>query len=267
MAKEQEGVTDDQTASGQAVKGQLDTDQAVSQLDTGDVSAGGQQDVKQDVKQDENRIPLSRLNEEIKKKEAAEKETQLLRDQILVAQANQPPAQVQTRPKDIYEQLGLEPYDSPNVEQQRQIDTYRQQQQQQNIAQATNQQFIGSHPDYAEVVGAMNQYTGQFQLSAEILKILTEKPHLTASAYSSSQAAYEIVMQERQIAELNKKAGALTEQQTQQDIDNKTLPMSSAAAGGGGTVASGDVLPANPTIAQVREMEQKVADGQFDERK
>lgn len=241
------------------------------QTDTGnkDITAGGQQDVTPDAEgnQDEKyKAAVAMANAEKEKRQATESQSQLLQDQMSIMQANQVQPQ---QPSSTYEQaikdLGIDPDYMTETERikvfahKEQLDQVKNQQ---VASQFANQQFIRSHPDYFDVVG--KPVGNQYQVSAELQKILTEKPHLTAAAYASSQGAYQIVMEERKLAELKKKNEALTEHQTQQDIDNKTAPMSGAAAGGGGTVASGDVLPANATIEQVREMERRVAAGEFD---
>jgi len=271
MAEDNAGVTEDSIAEGQAVEGQLDTGQAVdAQPDTG-------------AKQDENKIPLSRLNEEIGKKKvaetaqkAAEQDAQLLRDQMAIIQANQSQAQVQTQvqqPKSTYEQAMLDCGVAESeylTEQERtkvfarkeQLDMARNVQQ---TSQLANQQFIGSHSDYSEVVGVTNLYTGIVTPSTEITEILQRKPHLKAAAYASAQGAYEIVMDERKLKELTEESSASTEFEAQQKVDAKTGVMSSAAVGGSGAVDSGQLKRAT-TYEQQLENDQRVAAGQFDKK-
>ena len=66
------------------------------------------------------------------------------------------------------------------------------------------------------------------------MKILTEKPYLTAAAYASSQGAYQVVIDERKRAELEKSATANQEHLARQGVDNNTDPLGGSAAGGGG---------------------------------
>lgn len=262
MAKEQEGVKDEQFAADSGVTDQSATGQGVEdQSATGDVES-----------QEENKIPLSRLNDEIQKKKAAEAQNQLLRDQMSVMQANPPQQQPQQPQHEIgtYErakrELGLQNEDYLTEEQRNQVlahkDKLDQARNAQYVTQLTNQQFIDSHPDYGDAVGRPN-VAGQFQVSAELQKIINEKPHLAPSC-STSRGAYEIVMQERKLTEITEKMRALTEHQTEQQVENKTAPMSSAAAGGGGAVLADRDMAALDTPEKVAAMERRVQAGEFD---
>jgi hypothetical protein len=105
--------------------------------------------------------------------------------------------------------------------------------QQEQARVVSNQQFIQTHADYGEVVG--RQLGNNFQLAPELLKILTEKPHLANAAYSNAQSAYQIVMDERKLKELEKTATANQEHLARQGVDNETDPLGGSAAGGGGS--------------------------------
>lgn len=260
MAEEKAGVTDDQVADGQGVQAQSATEQGVQ----GQVAAG--------TNQDENRIPLSRLNEEIQKRKdaesaqtTAEQQVQLARDQMAVMQAA--PVQAQAQPKTTYEQamadcnvtaedLSLYPEKMVDVmNKKEQLDRAINAQQ---ANQFTNQTFINAHPDYGDVVGRVGP-TGQTIPSAEITEILQRKPHLTAAAYASSQGAYNIVMDERKLTKFEKDKAALDEHKNRQELDNETQPLGGSAAGGG---TAGDVQQKMMTREQVLEVEAKLARGE-----
>lgn len=210
-------------------------------------------------------VKYSELKKIIDERNAAQEQTKAMQDQIMIMAANQQSNQQvnqSAQPKDVYEELGLGPEDYPTVDQQRQIDIYRQQQQVKQTQGLTNQQFESSHPDFSAVVGLRNPITGKIQPTAEILKILTEKSYLTAAAYSSSQGAYEIVMQQRELDKLQQQNIVQEEHLKQQGIDTKLAPVSGAAAAGGAVSAS----PAAVTIEEQRAMEQRVENGEFNQK-
>jgi hypothetical protein len=128
------------------------------------------------------------------------------------------------------------------------IDSAQRLQDQTTMAQ---QQFVMSHPDSNQVVGSVNPVTGQFIGSPELLALLAKKPHLTG-ACNSVEIAYELVMQERQLNELQKTQTITQEQQTRQTIDNKTQPMGGSAAGGmGGGSPQGQGLMTREQVLEI----------------
>lgn len=219
---------------------------------------------------DENKtVPYSELKKAIDEKNAAEQrireQEELYRSQMAMAQANQPVQPQQ--PLSDYDQakadLGLageefldEGQRSKVFARMTEIMNIRNQQATITLA---NQQFEATHPDFSSVVGLRNPVTGQIQPSAEILKILTEKPYLTAAAGASSQGAYEIVMQQRQIDKLRQENAVNQEHLQQQNIDNTLAPVSGAAAAGGAVTTTGGSI----TVEQQLEMERRVAAGEF----
>ena len=232
-----------------------------------DLSASGQGDKLADGDdKDKKTVKYTEFEKANKAKAAAEEETRIVREQMQILSANQQPAvqpQVQTQPPlTVYDQarndLGLgeeefmtEAQRGQVIQRTIEIQSAANQQQQQAVS---NQRFIQEHADYGEVVG--RQIGNNFQMSPELLKIITEKPHL-ADAASNSQSAYKIVMDERKLAELEKNAAANQEHLTRQGIDNKTDPLGGSAAGGGG---AGD--PNNQQMMsreQVKEIERKLA--------
>lgn len=204
----------------------------------------------------------TKAEDEVKKRQAIEAENENLKQQMQLITANQASVQPQVpaQPKTLFEQcaerLGFGDGSYLTGEQHGQV-LQLMIQVQGNVA--TTQNYIQSHPDFVQVAGTIHQQTGQLIPSAELQKILTEKPQLRSLA-ASPQGAYELVMQERKLAELEKNATANQEHLTRQEFDNKTEPLGGSAAGGGG---AGD--PNNQQMMsreQVREIEQKLADGE-----
>lgn len=254
----------------------LNKTQAVTEPSLTDQVATGQ-DLNQSVTDgpgkladgtDENKtVPYDELKKAVDEKNAAIAQTQQIQNQMTIMQANQ---QVQRQPiqqpKTTLEQAMVdcdvtaeEMYGDVTVKVlNRKAELDALQNQQTNSVYA-NQQFESSHPDFGSVVGLRNPITGQIQPTAEILKILTEKPYLTAAAYASSQGAYEIVMQEREIAKLQQQNTVTEEHLKQQGIDTKLAPVSGAAAAGGAMQAASGTV----TLEQQQEMEQRVANGEF----
>lgn len=274
MAKEENKDVLDQLVIGQGVQAQPATEQGVE----GQVAADTQQDAATlaDGTSQEKDVPYSRLKEANDKTNAAEaarvlaeEQAQQARDQLALVQANQTPVQVQ-QPTTTYEQAlrdcGLFGQEYLSQEEQikvnarmEQLGTIRTQQNQQAFA---DQQFAQSHSDFGKAVGQLNTVTGQFMASAELQKILMEKPYLRASC-STAQGAYNIVMQERKVAELSKKTETLKQHQTQQDVDANLAPMSSSAAGGGAVNRTKGQINEKSSAKEVEVMQERVRAGEF----
>lgn len=231
-----------------------------------DLSASGQGDKLADGDdKDKKTVKYTEFEKVNKAKTAAEEDARIAREQMQIMVANQQPAApIQTQqPLTVYDQarndlgLGEEEFMTETqrgqvIQRTIEIQSTANQQQQQAVS---NQRFIQEHADFGEVVG--RQIGNNFQMSPELLKIITEKPHLANAAYSNSQSAYKIVMDERKLAELEKNAAANQEHLTRQGVDNKTDPLGGSAAGGGG---AGD--PNNQQMMsreQVLEIERKLA--------
>jgi len=206
------------------------------------------------------------------KKKRQELEAQLLAIQtenaVLKQQATQVVAPSQTaQPESTYaravKELGLQDETWLTTEQQAKVfarkEQLDQQNQQQFMRMTVDTQFMASHPDYGDVVGRMNPVTGAFIPSEELQRILMTKPYLSVVAQSGAQAAYELVVQERQLAELKRLQSTLSEQDTRQNIDALTAPMSPAAASGGDLTGMG-----LNTAEEVARMEARVKAGEFD---
>lgn len=243
-----------------------------------DLSASGQGDEPGKLADgtDENKtVPYSEMKKAIDAKKAAEellaKQTQEHQTQMAILQANQQPVtQTQTQPLSDYDQakadLGLANEEYVDESQRSKIHSRMTEimnaRSQQTNAALSNQQFELSHPDFGSVVGLRNPINGAIQPTAEIQKILTEKPYLTVTAFASSQGAYEIVMNERKLNELTQQNTVQEEHLKQQGIETKLAPISGAAAAGGAVNAQAGTV----TLQQQEQMEERVASGEFNQK-
>ena len=241
-------VTDNQDANiDQIVTGQDVVTDVVNQ------QATDQADASQ-----EKTVPYDRFKEVNDAKKAAEEQVAYAQRQLDLMQAQTTQAQqTYVQPKSTSEQAldncGLtadDLYGENIVKFQNEKDRLVNVQRQTDNATMAQQQFQVSHPDSVQVVGSVNPVTRQFIASPELLALLAKKPHLTG-ACNSVEIAYELVMQERQLNDLQKTQTITNEQQTRQTIDNKTQPMGGSAAGGmGGGSPQGNGLMSRE---QVRE--------------
>lgn len=235
-----------------------DGDQQQQTVDDGG-NAGVQQTTNPDDEGNQDvklKASIAMANAEKEKRQTAEQQVATLTQQMQLIQNNpaqqpQVPAQQDTLFIQCAKQLGYE-IDYLTGEQHGHV-LQLMIQVQSNVA--ATQGFLQNHPDFTQVVGTINQQ-GQIVPSAELMKIITEKPHLRSIA-ASPQSAYGLVMQERKIAELEKTATANQEHLARQGVDNETGPLGGSAASGGG---AGD--PNNQQMMsreQVLEIERKLA--------
>ena len=205
-------------------------------------------------------VPYAKLKEasdarRIAEEQAAHAQRQLELYQAQAVQAQQTYVQPKSTSEQALDNCGLtadDLYGENIVKFQNEKDRLAGVQRQRDNATMAQQQFVMSHPDSNQVVGSVNPATGQFMASAELLALLAKKPHLTA-ACNTVEIAYDLVMQERQLNELQKTQTIATEQQTRQNVDNKTQPLGGSAAGGmGGGSPQGQGLLSRE---QVREIE------------
>ena len=97
-------------------------------------------------------------------------------------------------------------------------------------------------------------------MSPELHGIIARKPHLQGACVST-QATYDIVMQEREMTKLRSDQEAIKQHQTRQEVDNATLPLGGSAAGGGG---SGEPQQEKlMTREQVNEMQTRIDSGEI----
>ncbi len=259
--------------TGQSVAGQEDLNK-VPVVTEPDLKASGQGEQVATLADGDDESTKTVKYEEFKKaneaKKVAEERAQLAESQIALINANQQQQVVQSQP-----QQPLSDYDQAKAdlgltgvefieEAERgkiyvRINEITQARNRQTSAAMANQQFEGTHTDFTSVVGLRNPLTGVVQPSAEILEILKEKPYLTAAAYASSQGAYEIVMNEREVTKLKEQTTIQEEHLKGQGIETKLAPVSGAAAAGGAIQASSGSV----SVEQQQEMEAKVAAGEF----
>ena len=255
----------------------LNNEQSVATQDLKSAGAVNQQDLNQSVtgKPDEMMADGSKKSEKTVKYEEFEKanqkakdseEARLLAEQNLAqaVQLNQQMAAQQpqqtAQPGSTYElamqQLNLTADDlyGENIvrvnARKAELDTAMQQQQ---SVFSANQQFIQSHPDFTQVVGSVDPTTGRIMAwSQEAMSLKQKKPYLAAS-FNSAQGAYEAVISERRLAELEKNDAANKEHQNRQGIDIETSPQGGSAAGGG---TAGDTnnqkMMSREQVAQIR---------------
>lgn len=263
MSEKKEDLNTNQSVAG----ADLNNTQTVTEQD---LPASGQGEKLADGTDENKTVPYSEMKKAIDEKNAAMEREKLLQSQINMVQANQPVQQVQTQtqPLSDYDQakadLGLAGEEYIDEGQRSLIHARMTEiinvKSQQNNAVFSNQQFEINHPDFSSVVGLRNPLNGQITPSAEISKILMEKPYLTAAAYASSQGAYEIVLAERQLNKLQQQNTVNQEHLKQQGIEDKLAPVSGSAAAGG---AISNKTQASISIEQQRENERKIAAGEL----
>lgn len=198
-----------------------------------------QQATEEAVAGQEKTVPYDRFKEVNDQKKAAEEQVAYAQRQIDLMQQNQQAQQTQQVQKSSSQQaldsLGItadDLYGDNIVKYQEAVNQIENSNRQQGQVVMESQNFLMSHPDANQVVGSVNLATGQIMNpSAELLGILAKKPHLAAAC--TPQGAYDIVMQERKMAEFEKTQTIATEQITRQKVDNATLPLGGSAAGGG----------------------------------
>lgn len=237
---EQEDLNKDQSVTDQ----DLNSAGSVDQQDLQDQSVTDQnQDVLKDGTTKDKTVKYSELEKATKRAKEAEEARMLAERQLELMQAHQQGQQTgapQTAPKTSMEQA-MQEYNVTSddlfgdvmvkvLARKDEIDNAVRQQQN---AALSNLQFISTHPDVG-IVGSVNPSTGQMMTaSPELMSICTKKPHL-ARACATVQGAYNIVMQERRLVELEKNDAANKQHLTRQGIDTATQPLGGSAAGGGG---------------------------------
>jgi hypothetical protein len=183
--------------------------------------------------QGQNTIPQERLNAEIEKTKAAKAEAQaamqmaeMAKQQAELFRANAKPVEQE---RDIYAELGLSQYDTPNVEQQKLIDKFNEQKMNDkfNAMQVKLNEigFVASNPDAPQKINSLKE-------------TLTENPRLAnalAGVDKNSQLAVAVAIAEV----LEKQSGKVKVDEVQKAIDktaqDASKPLTLAAAGGSGT--------------------------------
>ena len=250
----------------------LNSAQVVTEsTDLNNADVVNQQDLEAQVVQEQNQevladgtdanktVPYAKLKEasdarKVAEEQAAHAQRQLELMQVQSQQAQQTYVQPKSVSDRALENCGLtadDLYGENIVKFQNEKDRIDTEQRQQQTATMAQQQFVMSHPDSNQVVGSVNPVTKQFMASPELLALLQKKPHLTG-ACNSVEIAYELVMQERQLNDLQKTNSVTQEQQTRQNIDNKTQPLGGSAAGGtGGGTTQGQGLMTREQVLEI----------------
>ena len=207
-----------------------------------DAAADGQQGDTQDAaaNQEAEGLKAAAVAERTKR-QAVEAENQSLRDQLaLQAQVSRTPQTQQEEQKSLYaavaKQLGIDPEYATAEEQGKIFDGMMQV----TSSQQSEQSFVNSRPDYAEVVGVSGP-GGQFQYAPPLLRALKSNPALAnALKNSPNQAvlAYEIASKDPQyLAEKAEKAKdpviiAAEKAEAKIKAANQQLSVSNAKGGG-----------------------------------
>lgn len=216
--------------------------------------------------------------DETKKRQEAEREAQLYRDQLAIMQANSQrvaqPVQQKTLSRQVRDELGFgeEQYLTAD---QSDLVTERILQIQSNRAQQS--QFLNQRQDFFDVVGKVNPLTGRFEASEHLKAAIADNPEMigldqvVATNPAYAPMAYALAKQAKVLAETKKKTEDLTAleiaEKTQRDLANKLSPMSPAAAGGGGITSNLEarIAAMKPNSSEFAELQARVAAGEFDQ--
>jgi len=232
--------------------------------------AASDQDVLADGTNKDKTVKYSEFEKANKRAKTAEEDLMTAQRQLeLATMQRMQPVQPQQQPKSSYEQamadLGVtadDCYGETHVKVMNRKEQLDRVQTQQQNAVLSNQQFMSAHTDVSQVVGSVNPATGQIMvMSPELGAILARKPYLAGACNVSLQATYNIVIQERRLAELEQNDAVSRQHQARQEVENATLPLGGSAAGGGG----GDVVDNQKLLTQeeVDEIDRKRAAGEY----
>lgn len=196
---------------------------------------------------DEQQGQLEALQAEREKRQLAEEHLNQLQQQIQMQQISA--QQQQAIPQQVQQQQGVPQNPFDGLDPDDLVSVAAVQQQQQAFAQSMNQQmqqmvFTATHPDYGDVVGVNDPFSGQFKPSEHLTKALTRNPALAMQMQQNPHAAqtiaYEIAKSERELsrtsASNNVTANANQQAAIQNNIAATTAPMPSASVSGGGAV-------------------------------
>jgi len=273
MAKE---MTDGDTTQAQLATGQQPdaNDQlAIDPTQVGDTE--GQVAADPAAPADEPMIPKSRLDQIIAKEQAAQEKLELIQQQMLLMQTAQqyapqaPQAQQQPASADPFD--GLEDDSYVEVAAARQsLKTF-----QQEIQSQVNQQiqiglFQAQHPDYNEVVGAMNQFTGQFEYSPHLTQALTTNPAMAQllqqqrNPLSAMQLAYQLgnSVKAKTVKQQTQNNTTLQQQYARNTAAAQTAVLPASAVGGGGEVNRRSAT-SRMSDAEFAELDAQIMSGQL----
>ncbi len=230
-----QSVTDQSLEAGAANQQDLNNADSVDQQTQDAVLADGDSKADKTVKYSE----FEKANEA--KKAAEEQAAHAQRQLELMAQnqavAAQPQQAALTNEDQALQDLGLEAgdlYGENIVAYTKRLNQLNYASYQQTQALSATQQFMQSHPDVGTVVGSVNPATGQLlTASQELMDIIAKKPYLQG-ACQTLDGAYNVVMNERQLAKVDTRTPEEKQKAVDQQVANNTAPMGGSAAGGGG---------------------------------
>jgi len=208
---------------------------------------------------------------EREKRQAAEANVQLLKDQMSVVAANAPqtPAQpTQTLYQQIAKNLGYDDEEYLTGEQQGHVLDAMIQVVASRQAEGV---FMSEHSDYEKVVGVMN-VTGRFQEAPPLKRVLDKNPGLRAALGSigdnpsAKMIAYELAVKDPQYQEELKKEGMTEEQKKAMEaeaaIKAANAPASISSVPGGGNLDKVAAINAM-SDEEFRTRQQKIIDQAF----
>ena len=208
-------------------------------------SVDGQQGVKSPAAEELSQVEAFKAKalDETTKRQNAEAELNVLRQQAATQQ--KPDVQPQKTMYDaVCEELGFGEEEYLSREQQGQVfDRINSIQSQANATQATHNQFLAKHTDFAEVVGKTNPLTGQFTPSPHLQRLMDKDPETAAAVANSpyaAQLAYKLVTVDPEYIAAQTTAAMTPEQiaaaKASEAIKTNMSSISSVNSGGG-TVA------------------------------
>lgn len=269
-------MTDGDTTQAQPATGQQPDahDQlAIDPTKVGDTQ--GQAAADPHASADEPMIPKSRLDEVSAKAQEAQEKFELLQQQINLMQTAQqyaPQAQQAQQvptPSNPFDGLDDDDYTTVGAAKQGMKNF------QQEIQSQVNQQiqiglFQAQRPDYNEVVGAVNQFTGQFEYSPHLVQALTTNPAMAQllqqqkNPLSAMQLAYQLGNDVK--AKTGKKQTqdntTLQQQYARNTATAQTAVIPASAVGGGGEVNRRNAT-ARMSDEEFARMDNEVMSGQF----
>ncbi len=230
--------------------------------------------------QTEQAIPYNRFKEVNDAKTAAEQRAQqaeqqllMMQQQILSQQSFQQKQVNTNQPQTYLQRVGVQAGEIPTAEQ---VNAAMQLQQQDTLAAIQAQQFLASHQDFNSVVGKVNPYTGQPEISETFKKVISKNPAYMPLQYLAfqnpayAQIAYDMVVMQKQIDDLQGIVQVNNAFNVQQTVQQKTSAMSSQAAGGGAGVNPdsqfSNLNMSNPQDRQkIYALRQQMLAGQFNQ--
>ena len=218
----------------------------------GSQAAPGTKQVLADGTDANKPIPYDRFQEVNAEKDAAVERVKMLENMAL-QNANPPqtkePAQPQSMTIQVMKELRFDPEDLLTGEQQAKVnDIVLGRMNAANQAQAQQQSFMSSKPDYANVVGGVDQATQQFAYAPPLQRAMNNNPSIQGVLLSmlrtnpagAAIVAYEIASKDptyiKEVAQAAKPAAVQQSEAAQQAIEQANGVVSVSAVAGQGTI-------------------------------